>query len=213
MRGRAVARCALVAAALVAASCTPRAVALAGAPVEPARLPAARLAPGSQQITFTWTYRDPDQFASGEGAARVAGPDSARVDLFLRGGLGSGFAIVLGDSIFSPGGSTLMRFLPPVSMFWAALGRLAVPPGDTTVRMEGTVLRADIRRGPAVMRVEFDGERLAWIENIERGGIVERVTRGARVLTYEHFVARRALSLTITRTQSVGPFDAAIWTH
>ena len=136
-------------AAITVASCAPRAVALAGAVAAPARLPLARLAAGSQQLTFTWTYRDPDMFAAGEGAARVAGPDSARLDLFLRGGMGSGFAIVLGDTIFTSGGAMVARFLPPVSMFWAALGRLAVPPGDTTVRVEGAMIRADIARGPS----------------------------------------------------------------
>ena len=198
---------------LVAAGCAPRAVALAGVAVAPLRMPRAQLAPGLQQITFTFEYRDNEMFASGEGAARVASPDSARLDLFLRGGVGSGFAIVLGDTVHAPGGALMRRLLPPTAMFWAALGRLAVPPGDTTVRVEGNIVRADIRRGPNTMRVAFEGDRLTSIENIEGDGIVERATRAGERLTYEHFAAHRRLTMIVTRTQPVESFDAAIWRH
>ena len=213
LRPRRMARGAVLAGALLAASCAPRAIALAGESASPARIPVARLAPGTHQVTFTWSYRDPDMFASGEGAVRIAAPDSARIDLFLRGGMGSGFAIVLGDSIFTPGGAMIARFLPPVSMFWAALGRLAVPPGDTTVRVDGAITRADIGYAADVLRVAFERDRLASIERIAGGSVIERVGRGVTEIRYEHYTARRSLALTITRTQPAGPFDAAIWSR
>lgn len=196
-----------------AAACAPRATTLTGVAVAPQRIPVAQLAPGAQQLTFTWEYRDSELFASGEGAARITAPDSARLDLFMRGGMGNGFAVVLGDTIHAPGGGLLSRLIPPAAMFWAAVGRLAVPPGDTTVRIDGGVMHADIRHGATTMRVAFNGERLASIETIRDDGVIERATRTGAELRYEHFTAHRVLLLTVTRTQAVEPFDASIWKH
>jgi hypothetical protein len=195
-------------------ACAPHAAALPGTFAAPTRIPAARLAPGAQQVVFRWEYRDPDMFATGEGAARVAAPDSVRIDLFLDRGMGSGYAIVIGDSAWSPGGEQLHRFLPPVSMLWAALGRLAVPAGDTTVRVDGATTGSDIARGTTVMRVAFAGERLSTIEHIEGGAIRERVARPAgtpETIQYEQFAAHRSLTLTVTRRQFAAGFDAKIW--
>ena len=41
--------------------------------------------------------------ARGEGVARIASPDSVRMDFFLGGGLGSGAAVLIGDSLSGPG--------------------------------------------------------------------------------------------------------------
>ena len=211
--GRVACRAAALALA-VAGGCTPRAAALVGAVAAPTHIPAARLAPGAQHVVFRWEYRDPDMFATGEGAARIVSPDSVRIDLFLDRGMGSGYAIVIGDSAWSPAGEQLHRFLPPVSMLWGALGRLAVAPGDTTVRVDGDTTRADIARGASVMRVAFTGDRLTTIEHIEGGGIRERVTRGDGALEtihYDQFGAHRSLTLTVTRRQPAAGFDAKIW--
>lgn len=216
---RAERRRAHVAAAIVIAvvgGCAPRAAALSGTAASPTRIPDARLAGGAEQVVFNWEYKDPDMFAGGEGSARIVAPDSVRVDLFLARGMGSGYAIVIGDSMWSPAGEQLRRFLPPAAMLWAALGRLAVPPGDTTVRVDGGVTRADIAQGASVMRVAFTDGHLTTIEHIEGGGIRERVERRPGVpetILYEQFNAHRALTLTITRRQRAAGFDATIWQH
>lgn len=197
---------------LALAGCVPKAVALAGSSAAPERLPAGLLARAHQTIAFTWAYQDADLRAQGEGAARVAAPDSARLDLFLAGGMGGGRAVILGDSLYLPAnGGMLKRFLPPVAMFWAAIGRLAVPPGDTTVRVDASRTHADIGSGRETMRVTFEGDRLATLERISDGGIVERVTRGDVRTEYEHLAARRKLTLVITRTTDAASFDAAIF--
>ena len=110
---RSIARAPLVAVlALGAASCAPRARPLAGAPVPELRLPAAQLPAGSQRMLFRWKYEEADGFrASGEGVARITSPDSARLDFFLDGGMGGGWALLLGDRISAPGGD-LVRRLP-----------------------------------------------------------------------------------------------------
>lgn len=205
---------ALLAALTLAAGCAPRATALVGTEVAPSRIPVAALPRARQLVAFTWAYEDADLRAQGEGAARVAPPDSARLDLFLAGGMGGGQALVLGDSLILPSsGGMLKRFLPPVAMFWAALGRLAVPPGDTAVRVDGATTRADIARGPDVMRATFEGGQLAVLEHVVGGSIAERLTRAGPRLTYEHLGYRRRLTLVLTRTTDAASFDAAIWLH
>jgi hypothetical protein len=204
-------RFALVAATIAAAACAPGAGALRGA-VEPvASVPLSALRTAHELVVFNWEFRDDGLAASGEGAARLAAPDSARLDLALAGGMGGAQAFVFGDSIRSAA-SFATRLIPPAALFWGAVGRLAIPPGDTTVRRDGDTLRAEIRRADAVWRVAFAHDTLQRIEHIVDGRIVERVDRGRDgVVRYRHLAARRSLDLTVTRRQAVPPFDAAIW--
>lgn len=195
--------------ALAAAACAPRAAPLTGAPV-PARLPDARVST-PRQIVFRWELEDGSLVARGEGVARVAPPDSARLDFFLDGGAGGGTAFLIGDVLEAPGGDFVQRLLPPPPLLWASLGRLAVPPGDTVARLDDAVLRADIGRDP-VYRVSFQGDSLRRVERIDGGRLHEWVARDAdgRV-EYRHEASGRRLSLTITRVLSPGGFDASIW--
>ncbi len=200
-------------AASAIAGCTPRARALPGSAVTAVRLPDARLPQERQRIVFRWEYSDPSIVGRGEGVARVASPDSVRLDFFLDGGVGGGYAILVGDSVSTPpGGEAARRFLPPPPLLWASLGRLAVPAvADTSASVDGSVLRADIGRDP-LWRVTFRGDRLARLERISGGRIEEWVSRGEQgEVRYENERARRSLVLKITRTDRVSEFDASIW--
>ena len=202
----------VLACTLGAAGCVPRVAPLEGAPA-PARLPRAELAPGYRQHVLRWEFADPDFRARGEGVARIAPPDSARLDLFIAGLLGgSGVAFLIGDSIIAPGGNLIRRFVPPPPLMWAALGRLAVPPAaDTTVRVDGDTLRADIGSADR-WRATFAGDRLVRLERIEGGRIREWVDRATpQDVRYRHEGARRSLDITITRTETVPAFDGSIW--
>jgi len=202
---------------LFTASCAPRARPLPGEAVPASRVPSARLAPGHRRIVFRWTYDDGAATARGEGVARVAPPDSARLDFFLDGGLGGGYAIVLDDAISTPNDAQARRYLPPPSLLWAALGRLAVPAApDTVARVGAGVLRADIGHDPG-WRVTFDDAgRLRRLERLEGGRIREWISRdfGAGTtgeVRYENARANRVLTLSIQRTLSDSAFDEAIW--
>ena len=199
-------------AALAAAACAPRLRPLAGAPV-PARLPRAELPDGHRRIVFTWELRDPDFHVRGEGVARVAPPDSARLDFFVGGGLGGGSAVLIGQSIRAPGGDLVRRLIPPPPLLWAALGRLALPPTtDTTVRVEGEVLRADVGAPPA-WRVTFRGDTLVRLDRVSGDRVFEWVERNSPVqVRYRHETARRDLTLVVQRVvEETSPFDATIW--
>ena len=204
------ARCASLCVATATASCAPRAGSLSGTPV-PARFPSAELPRGSRRIVFRWEYVDQSLAAKGEGVARVSSPDSVRMDFFLDGGLGGGYAIVIGDSVSTPGGDQVRRYLPPVALLWAALGRLAVPPvGDTVAKVDGDAVRADIGRNP-VWRVTFTGDRLTRLERIVDGRRLEWVARSGQDVRYQNERSSRSLTLKISSSNEAPPFDPAIW--
>jgi hypothetical protein len=196
---------------LAATACrAPRAGMLRGTPTTE-RLPATTLPPGYRRQVFRWEYRDPLFTARGDGVARIAPPDSVRLDFFADGGMGASFAVIIGDSLFVPGGSDARRYLPPVPMLWAALGKLTVTAPDTSTRMDGDTLRADIGHEPT-WRVAFTPEGLRQIEHLAKERIVERVTRAATgEVEYRHNGARRTLRLSNLRTYNESGFDAAIW--
>lgn len=193
-------------------ACAPRARPLGGAPVPTLRFPDTRLAPGPRRIVFTWAYQDQDGFsARGEGVGRVVAPDSARMDFFVTGGFGGGWAILIGDQLSVPGPDIVRRLIPPAPLLWATLGRVAVPAApDTTARVSGDTLRADVGHDP-IWRVTFVGPRLVRAERIDGGRVVEWVSREGTTLRYENAAARRSLTLNVQRTEEVGGFDASIW--
>lgn len=209
-----------------ASACAPAARPLLGTPTR-ASLPATALPPGNRQMTFTWKYKDDTFEAQGDGVVRVAAPNRARLDFYLKNGIGGGMAILDGDSLIIPGIDLVRRFLPPLPLLWATLGRLAVPPtADTIARVDGDTLRADLgtlhgadasRDGSRAWRVTFAGKVLTRVERIDKGKVQEWVYRtlneqaGTGELQYMNEGGRRSLSISVTETRSVEAFDEAIW--
>lgn len=198
---------------LVAAGCAPRLRPLPGAPA-PAVLPRAELPPVRRLVVFRWQLDDAELSARGEGAARIAPPDSARLDFFLAGGVASGAAILIGGELRLPARSDNLarRLVPPPPLLWAALGRLAIPViGDTIARVDADTLRADIGK-PAAWRLTFVRDTLRRVERVDGGRVVEWVERFADGhVRYRHEVSRRQLDLFITRSEDALAFDPAIW--
>lgn len=175
-------------------------------------LPVIELAARSQRIVFDWRLRESELEVHGEGAARIAAPDSARIDLFVSGGLGSGAAWVIGDQMRLDAPEALRRVLPPPAFLWAALGRFAIPAGrDTLVVRTDSSLTADIGPEPR-WRLAIVNRRITRLERADGDRVIDRLERkGDASLVYYHAPTRRQLTLTITRVDSVAPFDASIW--
>jgi hypothetical protein len=195
------------------AGCRPPSVApLQGAPVPAAQLPRGTLPDGNRKIVFKWELRDGDVNARGDGVARIASPDSVRLDFFLGGGFGGGAAVLIGDSLQVPGPEAARRLIPPRSLLWAALGRLDIPAErDTVVRVDAGVLRADIGT-PVRWRATFHGDTLTRLERVDGGRLQEWVERaGDQSVQYRNEAARRTLSLVIQRSDAVPAFDPTIW--
>jgi len=196
---------------LTAVACAPVAAPLKGVLAPDRSLPTLTLPPGHRHMVFKWDYTEGDIAARGDGAVRMASPDSARLDFFLGGGLGAGAAILIGDSLRTPHADLVRRYIPPTPMMWAALGRLAIPAlPDTVVRLDGDILRADVGR-PVEWRVAIRGDTLVGLEHISGGKITDSFSRRPNgVLSYEAPGARRQLRLTVLREQP-GSFNATIW--
>jgi len=213
MRARVVALGALLA---VAACVRPRLSPLSGTPVPAGKLPRASVAPGHHKLVFDWELDDREMSGRGDGAARIAAPDTARLDFVLSGGYGSGAAILVDDTVRTPphvtGGDLIRRLVPPPPMLWAALGRVALPNlPDTVIRVDGTTLRADVGR-PVAWRLTFHGDTLFRTERVEGGRVAEWVERSDPAhIRYRNEGSRRSLKLTITRSDEVPGFDASIW--
>jgi hypothetical protein len=205
-------RIALAVLVCVVACRPPRVTALPGTVVPDRRLPTGDLPTGHRKIVFLWELVDPDFSARGEGVARVASPDSVRMDFFLGGGMGSGTAVLVGDSLRVPGADVARQLVPPRALLWAALGRLQLPAErDTVVRVQDSLVRAEIG-SPVRWRVTFRGDTLVRLERVAGGRLQEWVERsaGARV-KYRNEVTRRTLTLAIQRSDAVSAFDPAIW--
>ena len=176
--------------------------------------PSVELPAGHRQLTFTWEYTEPEMLIRGDGVARMASPDSVRLDLFLGGGFGGGRAYLIGDTLDAPGGDLVKRYLPPAPLLWAAMGRLRVPNAvDTTARVDGKTIRADIGRNPQWRAAVVD-RQLVRLERIDDGRLREWVERRASgTVLYKHETSHRTLTIRITRTEDNAAFDASIWNH
>ncbi|HKV51948.1 MAG TPA: hypothetical protein VJO52_12180 [Gemmatimonadaceae bacterium] len=196
---------------LALCACAPKAAPLTGV-IAPARIPDTSLPPVYQKIVFDWSFSDGEYRAKGDGAARVAPPDSVRLDFFVSNGMGGGYAQLVGDSLTVPSEGRVHDYLPPVPMIWATLGRFAVPPlPDTAARVDGDTLRVEIGRNPR-WRATFASGALRRLELIDGDRIRERTTRNNdRHVIYERTGAHRSLDLTVVRIDTVPDFDASIW--
>ena len=191
----------------------PRVVALPGVIVPAQHLPTGTLPQGRRIVFFQWEMHDGDVIARGDGAARIASPDSVRLDFFMSGGFGSGAAVLIGDSLQVPGPSMARKLVPPRALLWAALGRFDVPAArDTVARIDGAVLRADIGV-PVNWRATFRGDTLTRLDRVDGDRIQEWVARFAdQRVQYRNESARRTVSLVIQRSDAVlAPFDPSIW--
>ncbi len=203
----------IVVSAVVLAGCRPPRVAeLPGALASVQRLPRGTLPDGKRKVVFQWEMRDGDITARGDGVARIASPDSVRLDFFLAGGFGSGAAILIGDSLLVPGPDMTRKLVPPRALLWAALGRFDVPSErDTLVRVDGALLRADIG-SPVRWRATFRSDTLTRLERVEGGRLQEWVERSSdQKVQYRNEAARRSLSLVMKQSDVVASFDPSIW--
>ena len=194
--------------ALALGGCAPRVRPITGVPFAGA-FPVTALPPGHARLVFRWTYDDPLFAARGDGVARIAPPDSVRLDFFVDGGVGSGGAILIGDTLRTAAEDG-RRYLPPVPLLWAALGVFRVPGADTVARVDGDTLRIEVGSDPS-FRAAFGGAGLVTLGRIAGGRLREQVRRDSATVVYRHFSGHRSLTLSSLRRTSDSAFDAAIW--
>lgn len=173
-------------------------------------------------IRFRWRYQDGRVRYAGRGSARIAPPDSLRFDYAGPFGLGSGAAVVIGDSVaWADPEKNFRSLVPAIPMLWASLG-MARPPG------EGAAVSGLENPGRAVWRFAAPGDTLNYVASVgaERtleaewrrdGGVIARSrTRldpqgrpvGARV-DFPEAAARFELTVVAVDTAAVIP--PALW--
>lgn len=168
--------------AAVMAGCAPRVeplVPVDAAPVDRAVVVAwsAPTAPAGPAVhRFKWMYRDGRQSAGGRGSARVAAPDSVRVD--ARGPLGQGRSsgVVVGDSIlWAEPEDNLIEAAPNVALMWALFGVAREPgPGAALLGLE--------RPGFTAWRVVEGPDTLEYVREPERGRLRAELRRAGQVI-------------------------------
>src|SRR5207249_2291710 len=85
-------------------------------------------------IRFRWRYQDERVKYAGRGTARIAPPDSLRFDYVGPLGLGSGAAVVIGDSVaWADPEKNFRSLVPAVRMLWAAFSMVRPPAPDAAV--------------------------------------------------------------------------------
>jgi len=85
-------------------------------------------------IRFRWRYQDERVKYAGRGSVRVAPPDSLRFDYVGPLGLGSGAAVVIGDSVlWADPDKNFRSLVPAIPMLWAAFAMVRPPADDATV--------------------------------------------------------------------------------
>jgi hypothetical protein len=85
-------------------------------------------------IRFRWRYQDERVKYAGRGTARIAPPDSLRFDYAGPLGLGSGAAVVIGDSVrWADPEENFRSLVPAIPMLWAAFAMVRPPADDANV--------------------------------------------------------------------------------
>jgi len=108
-------------------------------------------------IRFRWHYQDERVKYAGRGTVRIAPPDTLRFDYAGPLGLGSGAAVVIGDSVLWADPEKNFRSLvPAIPMLWAAFAMARPPAADANVL--GTQLVDSVRHtggGGAMLEAEW----------------------------------------------------------
>lgn len=182
---------------------------------------ARRTAPTEPEVVrFGWRSDDGRVQLSGSGAARIAPPDSMRVDIAAALGLGRSTLILTGDSAMARPAELIAQVLPDRFVLWAALGVLRVPAGNISVERLQDGARTVWRVTDALARVtlfELRGELLVGGERDVNGRATMRLSlrrgpdglvQGAQLLD----LARKTrLDIAIQRREAPGAFPDEIW--
>ncbi len=173
------------------------------------------------QVVFGWRANDRGVRARGRGAARVAPPARARLDLFLDNGETALRAALVDSEIRLPAGAS-DDVLPPPDLLWAALGVVHPGPDATFTggdRLEDGSVRLRYRYPDGTeLHYQALDDVLVRVEVLSGGRVVEEVelviAAGERFpteATYRHRTDFRELQLVRESMETVSSFPDDIW--
>lgn len=171
---------------------------------------------------YRWLYRDERSSVGGRGTARLAPPDSARLDVTVALGVASGAGVVVADTmLWGRPEDLLARFVPNYDLMWAMFGVARMPP-------EGARVVGADQNGTRAWRYAVGPDTVAYLL---AGGADPRleaeVRRGRQVLGRVETRLDAAglpastrldvpsgparLDITFESIDSVAPFPADLW--
>ncbi|HEX6643981.1 MAG TPA: hypothetical protein VF037_04850 [Gemmatimonadales bacterium] len=176
---------------------------------------------GHRTIRFRWQLQDDRGAAGGRGSARVAGPDSVRLDVAGPLGAGRGSAVVIGDSArWTEPPDIIERLVPSYPLMWAMFGVERMPPEGAALRgsADSAAISWQWASGPdTVSYIRQRAPARLFAESRKGGRLVGRVETeigpdGRPVtsrLTVPSVPAR--LTLTFTGSAASEPFATDLW--
>ena len=175
---------------------------------------------GHQVLKFRWQIQDDRGAGGGRGSARVAAPDSVRLDVAGPLGSGRGAAVVVGDSaLWTNPPDVIQRLVPSYPLMWAMFGVMRSPPVSAVVRgvADSSAVQWEWSRGADTIRYQWrrGGSHLT-AEARHAGqtvGRVETAFSGRTVARSQLVVPAPATKLTITFSESrlSDPFPPDLW--
>ena len=175
--------------------------------------------PGYRLLRVRWRSDDGQVSVSGNGAVRMA-PDSLRVDLAIRLGVGRATLILAGDSVAADPPQLVGTILPDRYALWAALGVLELPAEPVTASRLTDGPRTFWKLADAGGRewtYEMHGDTLAGVTRTEGGQAIARLelARGAdgevSKATATDLKRGARFELTIVSRESSDAFPNAVW--
>lgn len=212
----------------LAVACGPRTpgalVPAAAAPVDRAQVEAWAVASspeGHQLYRFRWQLQDERGAAGGRGTARLAAPDSVRLDVSGPLGSGRGSAVVVGDTaLWTDPDDVIERLVPSFPLMWAMFGMMRLPP-------EGAALRGLSDSSVTIWEAAEGADTVAYVRQRSPARLLAEVRAGGKVvgrvetelgpdgrpvssrLTVPSVPAR--LNLTFTSSTASEPFPGTLW--
>ena len=114
-------------------------------------------------IRVRWRYQDEHVKYAGRGSERIAPPDSLRFDYVGPLGLGSGAAVIIGDSVLWADPEKNFRSLvPAIPMLWAAFAMVR-PPADSAVVFGARLADSTSQRRRTIWRFVQSGDTLDYV--------------------------------------------------
>ena len=209
-------------------ACTPKAPAPLGpldmAPVsrdQVAQWVAGTAPVGYRTVSFKWRWQDERGSAGGRGSARVAGPDSVRLDMAGPLGAGRSAGVVVGDSaLWTDPPDAIERIVPSYPLMWALFGVARMPADGAVLRglADSTVTSWQAVTGTdTVVYVRTRAKPALLTEVRQAGKVLGRVETtfdslgqlATSRLTVPSLPAR--LDITFTSSASTAAFPPNLW--
>jgi hypothetical protein len=176
----------------------------------------------SMALRFKCLYQDDQRRWAVHGTIRIAPPDSLRFDYVGPLGLGSGAAVIVGDSVvWADPEENFRSLIPEVRMLWAALGVVRPPAPDAVVageEMPGRTVSRFAEGSDTLDYVASEGSTRTLEAELRRAGTMvarSRTDLDAHARPSQSsvlFPERSArLDLTVVAVDTTAVFTPALW--